>query len=303
MPDRPRALTCGSALIGLSSSNRALTPSAASPSSASRLPRRSYLPTSLSKIGISTPSYPISRSSSKVASCSGPVTSGAHSIMFMPESRLRAHRWPSGDPRPDGRFGGDELCAARRHSGRRRHVLARRSHVHRDPRRPRRRRGEGRASRPRRRGTGLGAFVLRRGQRHVLRGEPLEALARARLQGRAGPGGAAAARRRRGRVRAVAARGDGGAARARQRCAACAQRQARLLLGSRVRSIGAARRRAGLRPADAGIRRADQHHRRAGPARCARRRLRRRPRHGSLGRARRSWRRCWSAPRPVVAAT
>ena len=53
---RPRARTSGSALIGLSSSERAPTPSAASPSSSSRRPSRPYFSTSLSKIGISTPS-------------------------------------------------------------------------------------------------------------------------------------------------------------------------------------------------------------------------------------------------------
>ena len=140
----------------------------------------------------STPSYPISRSSSKLASCSGPVTSGDQSIMFMPsfgcapwslvtETGWRrstamsfAHRSPasaSSHPRPRSRcshlteilggLGADVVKVEIRPAAEE----------------------DSRA---------WGPVVLRGRQRDVLRSEPLEALApRARFKDEQGREGAA----------------------------------------------------------------------------------------------------------------
>ena len=63
---------------------------------------------------------------------------------------------------------------------------------------------------------------------------------------------------------------------------------ARLLLGRRLRARRAAQPRAGLRRPDAGGGRPDLDHRRAGPARRARRLVADRPGHGDVGSARRA---------------
>ena len=132
----------------------------------------------------------------------------------------------------------------------------------------------------------MGAVVLRRGQRDVLRCEPLEALARARLQGPGGDVGTASPHRLGGCLRAVDASRRCRPARPWERRPAGAKRPARVLLDPCVRAPRAARLRGWLRPVDAGVRGPDQHHGRAGPARCPGRHVAHRHRHRRLGRAR-----------------
>ena len=126
-------------------------------------------------------------------------------------TRLHPRRDRNGD---DGAVGHH---AAHRHARARRDDLDRRSLLRSDPRRPRRRRDQGRASRHGRRRQGLGAAVLeRRGDDVPLR-QRRQALARDLAARPARARGAAAARRRRRRLPAEPPPRAGGRARARRR--------------------------------------------------------------------------------------